>query len=361
MRINKIQWLNLPGYQGETWNPLLGCRKISEGCANCYAETQANIRAGNTKTCYRHVITNGNWNGESHLAFNALDKPFTWKKPRVVFVCSMGDLFFAKHSFQDIDRVFTSIACNPQHLFIVLTKRPKRMSEYLNDPLTRSNLSYNILKSKNNRFAVMDPLQDSAWPLKNLWIGVTAENQEQANFRIPFLLNIPAAIRFFSNEPALGPINFTKIPMGDIRHDSLTGYGEVSADYSYSNDQKLDWVIVGGESGHKARPIHPEWVRSVRDQCAEANTPFFFKQWGEYKPISINRTGIQPYNSKSNPYTLYTNKAGDIFELVDKDAEFLVCGDSDNEYYQAIQKVGKKHSGNLLDGKKYEAYPDLTS
>ncbi len=351
-KTHKIGWLNLPGYKGETWNPIIGCSKISEGCENCYAEKMAVRLAHISSTKYYRLVTCRHahaepfaWNGKTHLLGLHPIKPLSWKKPRLVFVCSMGDLFHENTSFQDIDKIFATMACCPQHIFIVLTKRAKRMSEYLNDPLTRSNLSYNILKSKNSAYAIEDPLQDSAWPLKNVWVGVSVENQEQLK-RVVYLNTIEAEVKFISHEPLLSSIDYSNSSLGESFKYHAGGLKNC-----------VSWVIVGGESGSKARPMHPDWVRSVRDQCAEANTPFFFKQWGEYKPVSINRTGIQPYNSKSNPYTLYTNKAGDIFELVDKDGEFLVCGDSDNEYYQSIQKVGKKHAGNVLDGEQYEAYP----
>lgn len=240
--MTKIKWTN------ETWNPIIGCSKVSAGCKNCYAEKMAHRLSLMEKTEYYNNVVWwdkknwGKWNGKTHFVESALDKPFRWKKPRMIFVCSMGDLFHESVSFNFIDEVFSRIYQLPYHTFQILTKRPERMKEYFDGCLKI---------------------------MGNVWLGVTAENQEQANKRIPVLLQTPAKVRFVSVEPMLGDV--------DLNEKELICK-------SYSNGKLtigkyLDWVICGGESGHSARPINQDWVRSLRDQCESANVPFFFKQW----------------------------------------------------------------------------------
>lgn len=266
MEKHKIDWLNMPGYKGETWNPIVGCSKVSEGCKNCYAEKMAfrlsNIALTKNKPSsldyYVDVIRGNKWNSQTYLVDYALNKPLHWEKPRMIFVCSMSDLFHENTSHGDITAVLEIIQRCPQHLFLLLTKRPERALEYFN------RLS-SVMKNGVCNINVL--------PFDNIWIGVTAENQEQANKRIPILLKIPAKKRFVSIEPMLGPV--------DLFHVNVSN-GQFIINVSRGLN-KLDWVIVGGESGSKARPMHPDWVRSIRDQCKEAKVPFFFKQWGEYK------------------------------------------------------------------------------
>jgi protein gp37 len=302
---HKIQWLNLPGYKGETWNPIIGCSKVSDGCKNCYAERMANRMAHNPKTNfdYAEVITASKWNGKTTLSHKGLFKPASWRTPRLVFVCSMGDLFHESTSFDAIEAVFSVMADCDRHIFIVLTKRPERMFEF-----------YNWKSS----FGI-------PWiPSKNVWMGVTAENQLQANNRIQYLNCIYAAVKFVSIEPMLSEISL---------HEAL---GESLKYHAGGLKNCLSWVICGGESGHNARPVHPDWVLYLRNQCMAAGIPFFFKQWGELLPSCQDTTGehsakrIKMFKSPHNP-----NKM--------------------NIYY----KVGKHRSGNLLDGEKYEEYPNI--
>lgn len=356
---HKIQWLNLPGYKGETWNPIIGCSKVSEGCKNCYAEKMAtrinHIEFGrhgaySDKRNYTHVVEGAfpgaGWNGKTHLIKSALNKPLHWKKPRVIFVCSMGDMFHDSISITDIDRVFTVMASCPQHIFIVLTKRPENMLRWFNYKDTSwankgmqgdERIRYNCY----HNYGVQVEYKDWKWPFENVWLGVSAENQKQADIRIPFLLQTPAAVRFVSAEPLLAPIDFT-IRTDEYCHNMLSGgfAGVRMNEACISN--KLDWVICGGESGHNARPMHPDWVRSIRDQCNTVGMPFFFKQWGELVP------GCQAKYLKLP-----------LSEFVHKNVQFKSPNNPDktNTYF----KVGKHRSGNLLDGKKHEQYPKLTA
>lgn len=360
---HKIQWLNLPGYKGETWNPIIGCSKVSEGCRNCYAEKMAVRISGmelaqifkrkklsELPTKYNRVMNGNKWNGKTWFVNAQIDKPLKWKSPRVVFVCSMGDLFHKYTSFAEIDNVFSIMACNPQHIFIVLTKRAKRMAEYFEDPLTRSNISYNILHDKNNGYAIEDPLCDDAWPLKNVWMGVSVENQKAADERIPYLLQVSAAVRLVSIEPMLGPVDLNR----GFCYESETAINFLTGEFLTNPHQeepskgnhKLDWVICGGESGHHARPMHPDWVRSLRNQCQAAGVPFFFKQWGEYIPaMQIPKEWGHPADVKGKHSWVNYADGEDTCEGI---GEMTI-------------KVGKHKSGNLLDGVKYEEYPSFDS
>lgn len=273
-QLHPISWLNMPGFKPETWNPIVGCSKVSPGCDNCYAEKQAFIRAFNPNTPqYKSVVVKHpldpryrQWNGQTRFVDSMLLKPRKWKTPRIVFVCSMGDLFHESVPFETIECIIDQAAIyEGKHIFIILTKRPERMAEYFKE----YSLNYGLNK-----------------PISNVWLGVTAENQEQANNRIPILLSIPAAKRFVSIEPMLGPVELGVIHHADAHIDALNGLYNSYPDgkWTQKSIEKLDWVICGGESGPKARPMHPDWVRSLRDQCQEANTPFFFKQWGTWCP-----------------------------------------------------------------------------
>lgn len=347
---HKIQWLNIEGYKGETWNPIIGCSKVSDGCKNCYAERMAYRLSfmPSTQKDYLNVMdfgidktgifqTENSWNGKTHFVQSAIDKPLRWKKPRVIFVCSMGDLFHEDTSFLDIDNVFSEIACNPQHIFIILTKRGKRMADYINDLQTRINISSGILKIKNSGYAITDPMATYGWPLPNVWLGVTAENQETANERIPYLLSTPAAVRLVSVEPMLSKINLTLTPSeAKASRPPKKGGQSFPPSGEMSEGQRgLHWVICGGESGHGARPMHPDWARSLRDQCQEADVPFFFKQWGEWMPMD-QTNDEQFFASKESSEVGYGYTSNTVF------------------------KVGRKAAGNLLDGKQWEQYPQIS-
>lgn len=278
---SKIEWCDA------TWNPIVGCSRVSAGCENCYAEKVAYRFKHITK--FENVVCEDKpkWNNSVFFDDKALEMPLRWKKPRRIFVCSMGDLFHKNVPDEWIDKVFAIMARCPQHTFMVLTKRPERMRKYVQscDEYNKSDFISELAKGclyewhKNGR--------------KNLWLGVSVEDQDSAVDRIPYLLDTPAAVRFISAEPLLGPIDLTKIEDRNFRHfpnsiNALEGSIWLSGSCGESSRTitcaKLHWVIVGGESGKNARPMHPDWVRNLRDQCQASNTPFFFKQWGKYAP-----------------------------------------------------------------------------
>jgi len=270
-----------------TWNPITGCTIVSAGCTNCYAMGLAGSRlkhhpsrAGLTReTGGRHV-----WTGEVRLNEQWLDQPLRWRKPRMIFVCAHGDLFHESVPDAWIDRVFAVMALCPQHTFQVLTKRPERMRAWR----AENRITYIMAAAE----AEIDRLGWDSWPAStraweahidgfpNVWLGTSIEDQPTADARIPHLLATPAAVRFVSAEPLLGPVDLTNIADG---WDAL----DDGADDGIPAEPIPDWIIVGGESGPGARPMHPDWARSLRDQCSGAGVAFFFKQWGGWAPASV--------------------------------------------------------------------------
>lgn len=253
----------------QTWNPLRGCSHVSPGCDHCYAERMAARFAAegqpyfgviNTDVCHGH----GRWNGRVRLVEERLTDPLRWRKPRRIFVNSMSDLFHPWVPDEWIDRIFVVMALASKHTFQILTKRPDRMAQYLGRHDICLRWQERIAYMADGDIDVDEAIQWTRKWLPNVWIGVTAENQETADERIPLLLHTPAALRFVSVEPMLGPV--------DLCHAAFNG-----AD-SFSAMAGIDWVIVGGESGAGARPMHLDWVRLLLDQCQAAAVPFLFKQ-----------------------------------------------------------------------------------
>ena len=315
-RMSKIQWTQ------QTWNPIIGCSKISEGCANCYAERTAARLARIEKTAYYgEVVRDGKWNGSTDIVCTAVDKPYDRRKPTVYFVCSMSDLFHESIKDEWRAKIFRVMAINQHHRFIVLTKRPERMREFML-------MCQQGAKEKRLPF-----------PWKNIILGVTAENQEQADKRIPVLLDTPAAARFVSIEPMLGAVDLTAINAnGEIWNTLDTEWDE----RVFKNGPALDWVICGGESGPGARPMHPDWARGLRDQCADAGVPFFFKQWGE-SVDDLNRNARA--NAKGAFWMLPDGTTGKV-QPEPKDCVWM-------------NRVGKNKAGNVLDGQVYEQFPAI--
>ena len=245
----KIEWVkNQDGTRGVTWNPITGCSKISPGCKNCYAEKMSKRLAG--RFGYPE-------DDPFRVTFHP-DKvylPMDWKKPRTIFVCSMGDLFHENVDISWIRAMVEVMLAADQHTYQILTKRPQRMKECL-DWLFDGRLLPNKLPD-------------------HIWLGVTAENQEQADKRIPILLRIPAAVHFVSIEPMLSLVNMYRHLPGDIDSGGFDPQG-----FSISLDSwpGVDWVIVGAETGPGKRPMDLDWARSLRDQCQAAGVPFFFKK-----------------------------------------------------------------------------------
>lgn len=245
---SKIEWTDA------TWNPVTGCTKVSQGCKHCYAERLFPRVYGPRIKDPSTWGPNGSGRQFSDVRCHPerLDQPLHWRRPRRVFVNSMSDLFHEDVPDQFIKEVWATMANARQHTFQVLTKRPERMRDLLTDPTWKLWLGI---------------------PNGNAWLGVSIEDQPTADERIPLLLQTPAAVRFVSYEPALGPVDFL-----DYLPDTHDGHPDSRG------EPWLDWVIAGGESGPKARPAHPDWFRSVRDQCQAAGVAFLFKQWGEWAP-----------------------------------------------------------------------------
>jgi protein gp37 len=325
-----------------TWNPIRGCSRVSEGCRNCYAERVAARFSGPGQPYEGLAImmqpvggaAHPHWTGKVRLIEDAVNAPLHWRTPRRVFVNSMADLFHEKVPDQWIDRIFAVMAMRSRHTFQVLTKRPDRMRAYMEKALlagvpSPSGESFNIQRIGGAIWMVAPQVRTklkNSWPIPNVWLGVSVEDQAAANERIPLLLHTPAAVRFVSYEPALGPVDFTAIRRtggdGIIRPCNACVL--------------LDWIICGGESGPGARPMHPDWARVVRNQCAAAGVPFFFKQWGEWLHVSQMEHA-------------FTKAQMDSLSLK------TVCRDSgrDDLYF----RVGKRRAGRLLDGRKYDEFP----
>ena len=254
----KIEWT------GRSWNPVRGCSRVSEGCRNCYAEGMA--ARFNQPGNWGHGLAvykagKPRWTGRVEAApIEVLFAPLKWKKPGFVFVNSTSDLFHEDLPDALIDRVFAVMALCPHLTFQVLTKRPERMRAYMarkNPNGHHPAMDYAALMAATGYWNTPS-LELRNWPLPNVWLGTSIEDQPTADVRLSYLRETLAAVRFVSAEPLLLPVDLTAWL------------------------QDLDWVICGGESGPGARPMHPDWVRSLRDQCAAAGVPFFFKQWGNH-------------------------------------------------------------------------------
>jgi protein gp37 len=285
--MTKIEWTHRPGTKGERWNPVKArnkktggighfCTKVSKGCNNCYA---ANFQP-RFKNPIRYAKQDAD-QVELFLDKGRLREPLHWKKPRTAFVCSMTDLFLELHPDDWLDQIFAHMALCVGQTFMVLTKRPARAQEYLRSEETARRIGKIMRSIDPVATCYMCPDQDGIWPLPNVWLGVSVEDQATADERIPILLNTPAELRFISAEPLLGSIDigrWTKDRAEFLRYCDAVGGPQPKI-------AMLDWVICGGESGNKANPMHPEWARSLRDQCKAANVPFFFKQWGNTAPL----------------------------------------------------------------------------
>lgn len=277
-----------------TWNPLLGCSKVSAGCQQCYAvktsyRLEAMGKASHRGLTIKRSDGSLNWSGEVRLLEERLDLPLTWRKPRRVFVNSMSDLFHETVPDEFIDRVFATMALARQHTFQLLTKRPERMLAWMRQECS--------LGTVLHHWKTWKPGQNT-WPLPNVWLGVSAENQATLDARVPLLLQTPAAVRFVSFEPLLGRINATRylepdLPIWPEMAVPTPGrdYAEPLGDGGWVIRRRskgphcfetwvppIQWAIVGCESGPCARPMHEDWVRQIRDQCRDAGVALFYKQ-----------------------------------------------------------------------------------
>lgn len=348
---SSIEWTDA------TWNPITGCSVVSPGCTNCYAMKLAGTRLRHHPSRSGLTINTKAgpvWNGKVRLNEEWIDQPLKWKRPRMIFVCAHGDLFHEDVPDSWIDRVFAIMALAPQHTFQVLTKRAERMHRYM---LPFEQRRADSLGKLVLSLGYTDPLEALEWPLPNVWFGVSAEDQQRADERIPHLLATPATFRFLSAEPLLGPIDFytTSSTMPNEEHPWRNG----------PILQGIDWVIVGGESGSGARPMHPEWARSMRDQCASADVPFFFKQWGNWAAVSqMSEEQIDacyPPLTERHPdatraplvSTHVLHADGSRHHTHDRDAFLQGTG------AMTMFEIGKKRAGRLLDSIEHNGMPRL--
>jgi protein gp37 len=339
-----IEWTD------KVWNPVRGCSLVSQGCKNCYAMRQARRMSGPGQPYEGLTVLNATgptWTGKVVCDESKLDEPLHWKKPCRIFVNSMGDLFHEDVPFTFIDQVFAAMALCPQHIFQILTKRPARMLEYFSCDTGLEWKGTNGLADapapRKDAIAVMAfemyqgadrftdnemMIQDKRWPLPNVWLGVSVEDQKTADERIPLLLQTPAAVRWVSYEPALGPVGLGRLVW------FKEGFSDPDFQEKSMGRSRLDWVVCGGESGPGARPMHPDWARSVRDQCVAAGVPFFFKQWGQFSP------------DECGPRGEWVRRDGGCIKppLQPGEAKFMFG-------------VGKKAAGRLLDGREWNEYP----
>lgn len=306
------------------------CEHASPGCDHCYSE-------GNNGRCLPANGTGLPFDRRSRdliepfIDEKALELPLRWKRGRRIFVENQSDLFGEWVLDEEIDRVMSEIAGAGRHTFQVLTKRASRMAQYFRrfKPDGRGWVTPGGLDAEETHC----PINAAKWPIPNLWLGVSAEDQQRADERIPDLLRTPAAVRFLSMEPLLGPV--------DLKQAHFT------------DGPEIDWVIVGGESGPGARPMHPDWVRGIRDQCVAAGVPFFFKQWGAFRPV-----GCADADSDECDF--------EAVETADVDATMRVWpnGAVDDGAFEGAAKgawfmehVGKKRAGHLLDGREWGQMP----
>lgn len=331
-----IEWTKRPGTRGETWNPIAAyrgeirgwfCTHVSEGCRNCYAERQnvAGVRGGNGlpyKPGHRRevdIILSPNWT-----------QPLSWRGPRTIFVCSMTDLFGEWVPDDMIDMIFAVMALCPQHTFIVLTKRPERMRDHLAEV---REFPFPLLGQ-----AIRDAFPGGVpWPLPNVWAGVSVEDQPTANKRLPFLIDTRAVLRLVSAEPLLGPIDLT----------AWLKMAGLDTDRGLSNPG-IDWVFTGGESGHRARPMHPDWPESILDQCQATGVPFLHKQNGAFEVV-YDRDRTDPdwrrcdEVQRATPNGRWLNLAGGH--------------GFHGERVVRVVPVGKARAGRLLGGREWNEFP----
>ncbi|HEV7278410.1 MAG TPA: phage Gp37/Gp68 family protein [Devosiaceae bacterium] len=396
-----------------TWNPLRGCSRVSEGCRHCYAEGVAARFSGLgqpyeglarfvvTKTAAAGKTTQlpprreARWTGKIAFAGEAvLTQPLRWKRPRKIFVNSMSDLFHESVPDEWIDRIFAVMALCPQHTFQVLTKRPERMRAYMLErwqpaPAQRFEFGGDVFdvpaetvgegrrdqverecegfirefKLDDTERAELWDEQDRlkimqwAWPLPNVWLGTSVEDQVTADTRIPYLLQTPAAVRFISAEPLLGQLNlsaFVAPAMHINGNPSPEGLASIVAMAKAAaiahGGVFLDWVIVGGESGPGARPMHPDWARELRDQCAAAGVAFLFKQWGEWAPGECASRAPARTEQAASYYD-----DGWSFETVTVRMSQEMHRDDEPD----VWRLGKKQAGRTLDGVEHNGFPEV--
>jgi protein gp37 len=310
-----------------TLNPgIYGCSKASEACQHCYAMGMAHRLTA--MGVYPEGITRSTshgpeWTGRVLVDYEAIGPAFAKlpkRKPARVFVTSMADVFHADVPFDFVLRAFEEMESRPHLTFLVLTKRPERMAEYA------------------RRTDVL-----GGWP-RNVWAGCTVENQARADERIPHLLRVPAPVRFLSVEPMLGPVDLGRWLSCAEPACAASGLCNGERGPCGAGVSGINWVIAGGESGARARPSHPEWFRSLRDQCVAAGVPFLFKQWGEWAPGSW----AAPARSQGSQAMAADGRHKTCTEAFDP-----VAGDA------LVLRIGKAAAGREIDGRTWDEVPPL--
>jgi protein gp37 len=372
------------------WNPITGCTKCSPACDNCYAERlhtqrhKALLTGKHMPECYAEPF--------DHVRFlpERLVDPLHWRKPQRVFPCNMSDIFHAEIDDRRRDLMFGAMAMATQHVFTPLTKRWERMAEYMGG----ADIIERIARACGQRWGddAYHHIAALSWPLPNVWLGATIWDQASADRAVPILLSTPAAKRFVSVEPMLGPVDVAPYLPGSYECALTCGHregassrpevrclecgfqgldtyevwgdgnteicpkcGNVDAPepvcpecgtgmvQEHPDTQYLDWVICGGETGANARPMHPDWPRSLRDQCQDAGVPFFFKQWGEWAPGEED--------GKHDHINITTSGADwDKLPMEELSREMIRA--------KSMLRVGNRRAGRVLDGRTWEEVPN---
>lgn len=356
----KIEWTDA------TWPIVQGCDYVSPGCRNCYAVNVVNRLSANPNSkvsapmgglVAKNSAGRLHWTGKVALRHDRLDWPLKWKQPRRIFVSSHGDLFHEDVSDEFISQVFAIMSLSSQHTFQVLTKRPQRMLDYLRevqeDDKDMQRWVNGALEAGIQPSLALEAGQRD-WPLPNVWLGVSAETQKYAEERIPLLLQTPAVIRFVSAEPLLGAMDLHEW-LPDL---TARGIGKIMG-ADVTTWPAVDWLIVGGESGPRARPMHPDWARSLRDQAGAAHVAFFFKQWGEWAPVLAPhvKTICIGYDGRILDNTSCITHARQTI----KDGRYVGhwhYGQTDGPTRYLMAKVSKKLAGATLDGREWREMPD---
>lgn len=364
---SKIEWTDA------TWNPLRArnkqtgkighfCVHASEGCRHCYAE-RLQPRFQNP---IRYAAQDRS-KVDLFLDEKALTQPLRWRRPRMVFVCSMTDLFGDWVEDEWIDQIFAVMALCPQHTFQVLTKRPERMRSYLEGAQDRIEaLAFDLMDYRQGRERAEQWFHNQhLWPLPHAWLGTSVEDQKTADLRIPELLATPAAVRWISAEPLLGPVDLVLPDADECYCDQETRAffgaampGPLASSHAEPcpHSRRLDWVVAGGESGRNARPMHPDWARSLRDQCAVAGIPFLLKQWGEWVPWQPDAAPCWKSQDGriEDRHTLFPADV-DADPRWDDGLPYVAGGES----HATFQRVGKRAAGRRLDGQVHDGFPSM--